>query len=367
MLTRRNLLIGASAIPLLASTARFSAAADSLAEAALKAGENELVFAGGTGGYAAMVKKHFLDPFTEETGIKVVEAGGSYGEKLAKLKAMSQVGQYEWDVVTLSADHLVAQNAQYLRDLGAECGEVPNVAANGVPGACLRYGVLFDIGGGVMAYSTEAFKDAGKAPSSWADFWDVKTFPGPRALPNIGTPWWPMIAALLADGVPPDQLFPLDVDRAFAKLDEIKPHIAVWWKSGDQSQQIWRSGEVVMAQMYAGRALGLRKEGLPVGVSWNGAPLDAAAWCVLKDAKRPLAALALLNFLYTRPEAHAAFDVESNGITAMRAALAMLDPDSQKVQATAPDNWKGIVQIDRGWLGQNNAEVLEKWTSWVAS
>jgi mannopine transport system substrate-binding protein len=218
-----------------------------------------------------------------------------------------------------------------------------------------------------MAYNREAFGGVGKEPSSWADFWDVKTYPGPRALPNIGTPWWPMIAALLADGVPPDQLFPLNVERAFAKLDEIKPHISVWWKSGDQSQQIWRSGEVVMAQMYAGRAMGLRKEGLSVGVSWNGAPLDAAAWCVLKEAAHPLAALALLNFIYSRPEAHAAFALESNGITAMRDALPLLDPEAQRMQATHPDNWKGIVQIDREWLGQNHEAVLEKWAAWVAS
>ena len=366
MLTRRRFLISASVLSLVPTWTRLAkASSDALIEAALAAGERELVFAGGTGGYAALVKKHFLDPFSEASGITIIDAGGTYGEKLAKLKAMGEVGQFEWDVVTLSADHLVQQNAQHLLDLGPACGAIPNVAANGVAGACLGHGVLFDIGGGVMAYNGELFGK--EPPSSWADFWNVEKYPGPRALPDIGTPWWPMIAALLADGVPPDQLFPLDVDRAFAKLDEIKPEVAVWWKSGDQSQQIWRSGEVVMAQMYAGRAMGLRKEGLPLGVSWNGAPLDAAAWCVLKAAKHPKAGLALLNYIYTRPEAHAAFAAESGGITAMRDAFALLDPQAQGVAATNPDNWKGIVQIDRTWLGQSHQDVLERWTTWLAS
>lgn len=365
MIKRRTILTGALALPLLPMAARFAGANEALVAAALEAGEKEIVMAGGTGGYAQMVRKHFLDPFTAETGIRIVEDGGFYGEKLAKLKAMGEVGQFEWDIVTLSADHLVQRNAQYLRDLGS-CGEIPNVPELGVAGACLRYGVLFDIGGGVMAYNADEFAGAGRLPSSWADFWDVATFPGPRALPNIGTPWWPMIAALLADGVAPAALFPLDFDRAFAKLDEIKPHVSVWWGSGDQSQQIFRSGEVVMAQMYAGRAIGLRKEGLPLGVSWNGAPLDAAAWCVLKEARHPRASLALLNYLYTRPDAHAAFAAESGGVTAARDAFPLLAPETQEVAATNPANWGQIVQIDRNWLGQNHDAVLQKWTSWVA-
>ena len=36
----------------------------------------------------------------------------------------------------------------------------------------------------------------------------------------------------MADGVAPDKLYPLDVDRAFKKLEEIKPNITVWWTSG---------------------------------------------------------------------------------------------------------------------------------------
>src|SRR3989442_1490871 len=43
--------------------------------------------------------------------------------------------------------------------------------------------------------------------------------------------------ALVADGVPPDKVFPMDVDRAFRKLDQIKPHVKVWWTQGNQSQQ----------------------------------------------------------------------------------------------------------------------------------
>lgn len=374
MFTRRCLLLGSATLPLLGTelvlgSGRLNAQqlTDALADRAVKAGEKEVVVAGGTGAYGDAVKKYFYEPFAQATGIKVISAGGSYGEKLAKLRAMTQVNRVEWDVLTLSVDMLSPQNAGFFRDLGANCSETPNVASAGVDGACLRQGAIFDIGAGVMAYSTQVFPDGKPQPASWADFWNVKDFPGPRALPNIGTPHWPMMAALLADGVAPDKLFPLDVERALKKLDQIKPHVAVWWRSGDQSQQIWRSREVVMAMMFAGRALRLRADGLPIGVSWNGAPLDASFWGVLKDAPHPNAALALVNFVYSRPQEHADFAKENLAPTGLKALLPLLDPAMQKVQATHPDNWPKIVRTDTAWLGANQEAVLKRWTEWLAN
>ncbi|WP_224513645.1 ABC transporter substrate-binding protein [Mesorhizobium sp. CA8] len=339
---------------------------DGLVDRARKGGEREVVVAGGTGAYGDLVKKHFYSPFTEATGIEVVATGGGYGEKLAKLKAMASVGRTEWDVITLSIDSLTPDVTNLLEDLG-NCADLPDVAARGVAGSCLGKGVLFDIGGGVLAFDKRSFPDGQPQPAGWADFWDVKAFPGPRALPNVGNPWWNLIAALEADGVSRGQLFPLDVDRAFRKLDEIKPHVTVWWKSGDQSQQIFRTGEVVMAMLFSGRAFRLRAEKLPLAISWNGAPLDAAFWAVTKGAQHPNAGLALLDFIYTRPEAHAAFALESFGSTAQREAVAFLPEDARALSVLQPANWSQIIQVDRGWLAANREAVLERWSTWLAS
>lgn len=369
-MNRREFVKAGAAAPLLGlpllDPAQAQAAIDALVERANKAGEKDVVVAGGTGAYGEMVKKTFYDPFTETTGIRVVATGGSYGEKLAKLKAMTQVRRVEWDVLTLSVDSLTPENRRFFRDFGPACEATPNVAREGVDGACLQYGALFDVGGALLTYSLDAFPASGRQPASWVDFWDVKAFPGPRSLPNAGTPWWNLIAALLADGVAAAKLFPLDLDRAFRKLDAIKPHIAVWWRSGDQSQQIFRSKEVVMAMTFAGRAMRLRSEGLPVGVSWNGAPLDASFWGVLEGAQRPNAGLALLNFVYSRPGAHAAFVKESLAATGLKGALPLLEPAIARDLATAPENWPRIVKIDRDWLDANQDAVLRRWADWLA-
>jgi mannopine transport system substrate-binding protein len=365
MTSRRRVLTGATAAAGLFAVSGRGARAQSAtwAKKAVDANERELVIAGGTGAYVELVKKHFYDPFTAATGIKVVNAGGSYGEKLAKLKAMASVGKVEWDLISLSIDALTPENSSMLRDLGT-CADLPTVTANGIAGSCLKHAVIFDIGGGALAYNRDAFP--GAKPSSWADFWDVKTFPGPRALPNIGNPWWAMIAALQADGVPADRLFPLDVDRALRKLDQIKPHVTVWWRSGDQSQQIFRSKEVVMALMFSGRAQRLQGEGLPVAIAWNGALLDAGVWAVTRAAPRPNAAMALLEFIYTRPEAHAQFAVESFGSTAHRDGLEKMPETARASQIVSPDNWKSVVRVDPAWLAGNQDAVLKRWAAWIA-
>ena len=95
------------------------------------------------------------------------------------------------------------------------------------------FGIAQNILGTALCYRSGKYRDGG--PSTWADFWDVKKFPGSRSLCLSYSPRT-LIFALLADGVPRDQLYPLDIDRAFKKLDQIKPHVKVWWREGTQSQ-----------------------------------------------------------------------------------------------------------------------------------
>ena len=120
-----------------------------------------------------------------------------------------------------------------------------------------------------LVYRKDRFPNGG--PQNWADFWDVKRFPGPRCL--FDRSFTCLAFALLADGVPIDKLYPMDVDRAFRKMNEIKPHIKVWWREGAQSQQLIRDGEVVMIGMWSARAIDLIEDKVPLEIVWNGAEL----------------------------------------------------------------------------------------------
>src|SRR5690625_1530846 len=108
-----------------------------------------------------------------------------------------------------------------------------------------------------------------KCPTNPEEFWDVENFPGTRAIRN--RPFEVFAFALLADGVSPDELYPLDLDRAVAKLEEIKPHIKVWPAGVTQELQIITSGEVGVIFTASGIAYRAKRRSVPgLEAYWNG-------------------------------------------------------------------------------------------------
>jgi hypothetical protein len=152
----------------------------------------------------------------------------------------------------------------------------------------------------VVAYRTGAF--CGKKPESWADFWDTKAFPGSRALqgPDAGPP--ELEFALLADGVPRDRLYPLDVDRAFRVLDEIKGKVREFWVDGASPGLLLESKKVVASSVWHGRLDELIEQGNPLAYQWNGARRQSNGFSIpngaanvdaaYKSQQRPLRGLA---------------------------------------------------------------------------
>ncbi len=322
--------------------------------------EDQLVILTSGGAFETAFINHFYGPFEAATGVDIIPVAAPPGEQWAKVSADAEAGVApEWDIIDTGPDPQPQLN-QHLMDFG-DCSALQTVVDNGVAGACAQYRVLRTLGGGVLAYDTSAFPEA---PASWADFWDTERFPGPRAL-SRNEFIYTLMSALYADGVAPDALFPLDLDRAFAKLDQVRPEVVAFWESGDQSQQLWRSGEVVMSMLYSGRAVGLQKEGLPVGIAWPGAAKDQGAWGILKDAPHPNAALAFLNFFYTNPAAHLAFANEINYDTGNAAALQEVPEDQRHFRATWPDNWDNMLTVDEVWVAENRDAVLERWNAWL--
>ena len=317
-----------------------------------------------TGGiFEAALKKNFFDPFSKATGVKVVPVAASYGDMMAKSAAMKAAGKVEWDIISPQYYEL-AKLSDLAEDLG-NCSAMPNVASQGIPNTCGRYGVLYLVGGQVMAYDPRAF--TGKKPQTWADFWDVKAFPGARALPNTGSPWATLIAALVADGVAPNKLFPLDLDRAFKKLDQIKPHVAVWWKTGAQSQQVMRQGDAVMSLMWSGTAYATKKAGVPLEWSWTNAVADYGSWAILKGAPHPNAARAFIDFYMTNPENHVAFSREMGYGTSNKASGALLT-DAEKAEFGAvPAIQSQVISPDADWLEKNRAAALDRWNKWISA
>jgi len=204
----------------------------------------------------------------------------------------------------------------------------------------------------------------GKAPQSWADFWDVEKFPGRRALYAQPKPLLEM--ALLADGVPIDKLYPIDLDRAFKKLDQIKKHVNVWYKDLGQVDALLQNGEVDMLLTSNGRAHAAKKAGFPVDYTFKEGAWEQGYWVVMKNA--PNAENAMKLIAYTAlPEGQAAFAKAFAYGGPNKKAYAMMDPQVAAGLPTAPQNLPGQFQIDAKWWTDHLEEVNRRWVEWFAA
>jgi putative spermidine/putrescine transport system substrate-binding protein len=212
------------------------------------------------GVYQEAQRKAWLEPYTELTGVQFVEDENSSN---ATIKAQVESGQVTWDVVDVGNDFGLEANADLLepldytliprdemnQDLGVSDWRVPDIT----------YGV-------VLAYNTDV--TAGAVPAGWADYFDTSKIPGKRGFWDYSEGGM-FEFALMADGVGPDELYPLDLERATAKLNTIKDDL-VPWASGAESQELIGSGEVAMSMMWNGRAWSAKNiDNNPVEIQWN--------------------------------------------------------------------------------------------------
>ena len=224
---------------------------------------------------------------------------------------------------------------------------------------------------GFFVYSTIFAYDSKKlstAPTSWADFWDVSKFPGKRGMRK--TAKYTLEAALLADGVAAKDVYatlatPAGVDRAFKKLDALKPNIQ-WWEAGAQAPQYLISGDVVMSSAYNGRIAAVQKES-NLKVVWNGGIYDFDAWAIPKglDKARAEAAKKFIAFS-VQPQQQKIYSENIAYGPANTQAVPLLAKDVLKDMPTTPENIANQVQIDVSFWADNGEQLEQRFNAWAA-
>jgi mannopine transport system substrate-binding protein len=324
---------------------------------------NEVVVATTGGTYNQAISEIWFEPFTKQTGIKVKTVVATDAQMRSKAQAMFEAKDVAWDIIN-NVDILAAsaQNRAFTEDMTEFCKQFAT-REDLTENTCNPSGVKITYNATLLAFNADKFKD--KQPQTWADFWNIKDFPGPRALPNFGDPWRVLAAALLADGVPPDKLFPLDLDRAFKKLDQIKPQLTLWWKTGDQSQQGFRGGDYVVGMIWGTRVSALKAEGQPVQSSYDQAFMLADTMQILKNSPNKEGAQALLKFYLDNPAVQAKF-AEKFGITPVsQEAIKLMSDEGRAKIPTSPEAFDKIVKHDPVWINDNQAKMLEAWNAWI--
>ncbi len=341
-----------------------SAAALALAGGPAAAQDKVMTISGSGGVVAEVNAKIFIPPFEEESGwtAKQVSAEGS---RMAEIEAMVQAGKTTWDVSEISASNYPIGVQKGLLEpidysLVDPDGELPEVAR-------AKYGV------GAASYSTVLVQNLshnpdGKKMESWADFWDVETFPGPRSLGN--RPQYNLEFALLADGVPKEELYQVlstdeGVDRAFAKLDEIKEHIPVWWSSGAQTVQLLSDEEVFYTTTYNGRVNKLQEAGMPVEIVWNGGALHVSYVGIPKGAPNVEQAHLYIKIRTMRP------DLEREYLKLLpypSFAPNLFEGMPQEIveqMPTYPANADAQYAANELFWAENLDRIQERWNEWL--
>jgi putative spermidine/putrescine transport system substrate-binding protein len=299
-------------------------------------------------------RRAFYQPFEKATGIKVIEATTT---GFAQLKAMILAGNVQWDIVSTEEQNMYVGGATGM----LEPIDYSIVSAEGLlPGAAHKFGLVKSYYSGNLAYNTSKFASP---PQSWADFWDIQRFPGLRGMRN--SPQENVEFALLADGVAPDKLYPLDLPRAFRKLDQIKPHVKVWWTSGAQSMQIIADGIVVMTPTWNGRVEGARRNGVPVELVWNQALLIGAPYVVPKGAPHKDNAMKFIKFAL-QADRMAEFAKDFYSGPSVTAALPLVPADVRGRLPTDPDNLKQMARFNGEWYAENGEALGKQWEKWMS-
>jgi len=318
------------------------------------AGEVRVIHYGGSSGKA--MRDAFFDPVQKATSINVVDMSRT---DMAKIKTMVESRSLEWDVANVNTLEIGRGAREGLWEK-IDWSVVDPKAAG--PIGKLDYGVVFFGFSMGLAYSKKTYPDAAKAPATWIDFWDVKKFPGPRALENRVR--YQLEFALLADGVARDKLYPLDADRAFRKLDQIKPHITVWAKPPVQTVQLIADGEVVMAPAFNNEVANAQQRGVPIDLRFDGSLYLTNAWTILKGTPNLKDSMTFLK-VATSPEYQARF-AELTFFGPMHPdALPLIKDDVRRLLPTEPGNLARSVQFNNEWWAENEAKLIERWNKWI--
>jgi putative spermidine/putrescine transport system substrate-binding protein len=322
----------------------------------------ELVICDFGGAFSDVLRKVYYDPFEKETGIKVID---TTSPSVAKLKAMVQSGNVEWDVMLGAAGLTGTAIREGLLEK-IDYRYFDRKTFNDLfPEAKKLYGVGTFYFSTVIAYRTDVFP-TGQHPRSWKDVWDVKKFPGPRIMHSmeVGGDNWEY--NLLADGVPMDKIYeePTDWDRVFKKYDEIKPHTVKFWTQSAEAGQMLSDNEAVIGIGYNGRIQRLIDMGAPLAIDWNEGMLFLEYLMIPKGAPNYENACKFMAF-QSRADRQAEFAKAFAYGPVNSKSFAEMSPERARLMPSYPENKKVQFMQDEDWYFKNMSDAITRWQKWT--
>lgn len=339
--------------------------------------ETTMVIVSWGGAYTKSQQRAYHQPYMDANPGIIIVNDDSSSEGASKLRAMSEAGNVTWDLLDVEApnaitlcDEGLVEEINFDKDLApAPDGTLASVDfGKSLISDCFIPQIAYST---TLGYRSDIYE---VGPTKMADLFDLKKFPGKRALekrPDPNLEW-----ALIADGVDPKEVYNVldteeGVKRAFAKLDTIKDQV-IWWTKGSQPMQLLADGEVAFGSAYNGRlfeAIEVNKQ--PIKMLWDGQALQLDGWVVPKGAPHMEEIMKYLRFATdTQRLADQAKYISYGPLRASSAPLvgkhADLGIDMAPHMPTAPENMKGAFFYDFEWWADNKDDMAERFESWLA-
>lgn len=331
----------------------------------------EITFTSWTGPYMRSQMLGFVRPYEEATGARVnVE---HYNGGIDEIRDQVESANVVWDVVDLTqADSLRACDEgllEELSDISLPAGSDGTPASDDfVEGALNDCGVGVIVWATAFAYNNETFGE--NPPVTIADFFDTKSFPGPRAIRN--DPTVIMEWALMADGVAREDVYPMletaeGVERALEKMDAIRSGIQIW-DTGREPVRLLNAGEVAMSSIWATTgATASREEGADFTVNMDGRVIELDLFGIPKGSRYKDEAIDFIRYA-SGTEALANMVTQLPNGPTRKSSLALL---SDEVLAGIPNgpayDDKPFIMSDASWWASNHARLEEAFQQWLAT
>ena len=303
--------------------------------------------------------KAYYEPFQAQTGIEV--RSFSYDGQMTELEQMVRNGRPDWDVMQVESRAL---------QLGCEQGLFEKLDARRIAGrGDLIDGAMSECGVGIFAWAMALAYDARKLasePTSWADLWDLKKYPGKRGLRRSAK--YTLEIALLADGVAPEDIYkvlatPQGVDRAFRKLDRIKSDI-LWWEAAPQPGLYLANGNLVMTSTYTLWVDSAFRTDRYVRLAWDESLYDVDSWAIPKGSPRLTDAYRFLSFASLPEQQKVLSDALGYGPTNRR-AVALIDAKRADSIPSADRNLRHALKVDAVFWIRNGDGLEKRFDSWA--
>lgn len=335
----------------------------------VRADESEPITIVSWGGvYQESQREAYMKPFSEKTGIPFEEDEypGDFDEVIEQVES----GDVTWSVVDVTlADAIRGCNGGYLEPIPPS---ILPPAPDGTPAMddflpntlheCAVGEILWST---LFAYDEGAFPD--EAPDSVADVFNTDDFPGQRGMrrtPRNNIEW-----ALMADGVAPENVYAElrsddGVERAFARLDELRGSIE-WWESGSQPQEWLADGTVSMSSAYNGRVFNaIVKQDRNFDYIWDGQIWEIDLWVIPRGADNLANILEFVAFsTSTRPLAEQTEYVSY--APARKSSLPLIRREYRSHMPTSPANFRNSLQNDFQWWAENQERMDERFDAWL--